>query len=345
MLGNPFEGHTTYDMPSETGEPIRLTGVISVAFSPDGKYIASGAHDRTVKVWDAENGKLSTSFEGHGHFVTSVSYSPDGKFIVSGSYDMTLRIWDVENRKAVGEPLQGHTHFVTSVALSPHGKCIASASCDGTVRLWNMETRKLVCEPLEGHTQFVQSVAYSPNGRIIVSGSYDTTIRLWDAETGTALRKFVGHTRCVSSVAFSPNGKYVVSGSWDRTIRLWEVELQCRESDPKTILGSVGSERPCDWGLTEVTSHSLYTIDINHRGPQSLIKKEPSSSHDWTVQHGWVSCNSNLLLWLPRSHRIGFWLPHTRLVISRKQTLVSYESFVHGEEWTDCYDLPHVNVG
>ena len=162
----------------------------SVAYSPDGRYIISGSHDRTIRIWDAETGTaVGEPLEGHTDRVNSVAFSPDGRYIISGSDDRTIRTWDAETGAAVGQPLEGHTAQVTSVAYSPDGRCITSGSFDHTIRIWDAEAVAAAGLPIEGRVDSVHSVAYSPDGRQITSGSYDQTIRVWDAETGAPVGK------------------------------------------------------------------------------------------------------------------------------------------------------------
>ena len=157
-----FRGHT--DM------------VGSVSWSPDGKQIASGSSDKSVRIWDAATGKQLTELAGHNDTVYSVSWSPDGKRIVSGSKDNTVRIWDAVTGKQLTE-LIGHTDIVRSVSWSPDGKRIASGGND-TVRIWDAVTGKQLTE-LAGHERFVYSVSWSPDGKRIASGSFDNTVRVW----------------------------------------------------------------------------------------------------------------------------------------------------------------------
>ncbi|KJA17515.1 hypothetical protein HYPSUDRAFT_124978, partial [Hypholoma sublateritium FD-334 SS-4] len=213
------------------------SNVTSVALSTDGRQIASGSSDKTVRIWDLETGKqVGEPFRGHTDYVYlqySVAFSPDGRRVVSGSGDETLRIWDLETGKQIGEPWKGHTSLVMSVAFSPDGKCVVSGSWDNTVRIWNSETGTQVGEPLQGHTFWVMSVAFSPDGKRIASGSMDDTVQVWDSETGTQVGEpLQGHTRLVFSAAFSPDGKHIASGSRDVTVRIWDSETGKQVGEP-----------------------------------------------------------------------------------------------------------------
>jgi len=195
--------------------------VLSVAFSPDGKRLATGSHDRTAKLWDAATGQELTTLKGHGITVTSVAFSPDGKRLATGSLDRTARLWDA----ATGQELiilKGHGDSVLSVAFSPDGKRLATGSADRTVRLWDAATGRELAT-FKGHEDRVPSVAFSPDGKRLATGSRDRTVRLWDVATGRELATLKGHAEGVLSASFSPDGKRLATGSWDHTIKLWDV--------------------------------------------------------------------------------------------------------------------------
>ena len=217
------------------GEPLEHTAVYSVAFSHDGKKIASGG-DNTIRIWDAETGRqIGQPFTGHTDVVKYVAFSLNDKKIVSGSMDKTIRIWDAETGRRIGDPIIGHTAWVEFVAFSSGDKKIVSSSDDATIRIWDAETGLQIGEPLTGHTGWVESVAVSSGDKKIVSGSNDDAIRIWDAETGLQIGEpLTGHDFGVESVAFSPDGKKIVSGSWDKTIRIWDTETGRQIGEPLT---------------------------------------------------------------------------------------------------------------
>ncbi|MBW4462568.1 MAG: hypothetical protein KME47_20375 [Nodosilinea sp. WJT8-NPBG4] len=230
--------------------------VFSLAFSPDGRFLASGCEDHQIRVWDVRTQTLFHSLVGHTDEVRSVAFSPQGYLrgglslsdsrsgsfqnrsashsLASGSYDGTLRLWDVASgdsiAMAAGSP-------VWSIAFSPDGQTLASGHHNGSIGIWDVVTQTRVRSPqpdptglaIQGH-QAVRSVAFSPDGRTLASGGDNQILRLWNWQTGQIDWAVKGHSSWISNVAFSPvggtsteeNGYILASASEDQSVRLWD---------------------------------------------------------------------------------------------------------------------------
>jgi len=228
---NPFRDETLIS--TFTGHSV---WVRSVAIGPDGKTLASGSFDDTIKLWNLETRQEIATLTGHSDWVLSVTISPDDQTLVSGSADGTIKLWNLETRQEI-VTLTGHSGNVLSVAFSPNGKTLASGSADDTIKLWNLETRQEIVT-LPGHSNSVDSVAISPDGKTLASGSADDTIKLWNLETGQEIATLTGHSDWVLSVAFSPDSKILASGSLDDTIKLWNLETR---QEIATLTGHSGN--------------------------------------------------------------------------------------------------------
>ncbi|WP_217357020.1 pentapeptide repeat-containing protein [Dolichospermum sp. UHCC 0299] len=199
-----------------------LGSVYSVAFSPDGKYLATGDSDGRVQIWNAVTGRELLTLVGHSHFVVSLAWSGDGLTLASGSYDTTVKLWDVQSGDCV-RTLEGHSSVVNSVAWSGDSLTLASGSYDNTVKLWNVQSGECV-RTLEGHSSVVNSVAWSGDSLTLASGSHDNTVKLWDVQSGDCVQTLEGHSDSVRSVAWSGDGLTLASGSNDNTVKLWDVQ-------------------------------------------------------------------------------------------------------------------------
>ena len=235
--------------------------IYSLDFSRDGRTIASGSGDRTVRLWDIETGQ-NTSVLSIEDGVTTVAISPDKQFVAAGSLDKSVRVWDM--RGYLAERLEGpdgHKDSVYSVAFSPDGRNLVSGSLDKTIKMWELSAprgipssappkggrciktfeghrvRFHICIPLSIHLRrlltayhlsqdFVLSVALTPDSQWVLSGSKDRGVQFWDPRTGHTQLMLQGHKNSVISVApspvTSPNGVgYFATGSGDMRARIW----------------------------------------------------------------------------------------------------------------------------
>ena len=207
-----------------------IDGAYSLAFSPNGKILASGSRDGMITLWDVARKREIFTVEAYTRLdkwtnttVLSLAFPPDGKILASGSYDRMIKLWDVAtgtNIASIRE--EGLAPYIYSVAFSPDGKILASGRGNGpgNVKLWDVATKRNIA--FFDHILEVYSVAFSPDGRVIASGSRDGMVTLRDVATGAHIAG-LPHTSDVWSVAFSPDGMTLASGTGDGAVELWEV--------------------------------------------------------------------------------------------------------------------------
>ena len=204
----------------------------ALAFSPDGRLLASAAGPNAVTLWDATTAEpVGEPLAGHTDAVSSVAFG--GDVLVSGSLDDTVRLWAPRAGDPLGTTLRGHQDSVTSVAFDPAGGLLASGGFDTTIRLWDPATGAPVGSPLVGHTDAVSALSFDPKafdpkasdpkGGRLASAGLDGSIRLWDTARGVPLgAPLLGHAGAVDDVEFSPDGVLLASAGDDATVRLWD---------------------------------------------------------------------------------------------------------------------------
>jgi WD40 repeat protein/serine/threonine protein kinase len=208
--------------------------VFSMAFSPDGKYVASASDDCTVKIWNAATGQVLHTLPGSndviGPFI-SVVFSPDSRFLASAATPPTrVKLWETATGQEIRTFAEAN-HSVKCLVFSPDGKCLAGAiPTDHAVWTWDVETGEKMLH-LEGHTDNVFCVTFSPDGRLLASGSKDQTVRVWDAASGREVFAPLEHAFGVNWVTFSADGKQLATASapswWlrgdDGEVKIWDV--------------------------------------------------------------------------------------------------------------------------
>lgn len=201
----------------------------SLAYSPNGQWLASGGWERSIHLWNTETGTLDQTFEGHQGNVNTLAFSPDGTLLASASDDLTVRLWDVESGQQTAT--FEHEDRVTSLVFSPDETSLITGSRDELVRLWEVETQE-VMQTFEGHENWVLSVDISSDGEQIISGSADGTIRVWNVDNGESVVIMPDGPEneiiSVNSVQFSPDHQLIAAGLSDQSVRVWDTETQER---------------------------------------------------------------------------------------------------------------------
>ncbi|MGV8124874.1 MAG: protein kinase [Candidatus Xenobiia bacterium LiM19] len=237
--------------------------VRAVAFSPDGRFLASGSEDRTVRIWEIPEGREAHRLTEHDDWVFALSFSPDGRYLAVACHDRKIILWETATWKEIHRFTE--RQGALCISFSADGSSLAAGFRDRTVIVWDFpscsERHILHCpgssvlalsfsshgnllatshsvDPeivlwtipgyrqtlqLKGHLDSVRAVAFSKDGRLLGSGSTDLTVRLWEAGTGKEKMSLQGHRGPVHSVAFSPDSSIIASSSQDKTIRFWEV--------------------------------------------------------------------------------------------------------------------------
>ena len=199
------------------------TQVLTTAFSPDDKYLATGCMDNAeVILWDAQSGRRLKPFKGHHGTVWSLAFSPDGKTLATSSDDSVAKLWDVKSGEEMAT-LRGHGLLVTTVDFAPDGATLATGSFDKQVKLWPT-TPQQYDEALKGDHNWIRALAYAPDGKRLATASDDSIAKLWDVNRHHEVQAFKGHTAKINCLKYSSDGKLIATGSDDETVKIWDAQ-------------------------------------------------------------------------------------------------------------------------
>ncbi|MCU0511860.1 MAG: TIR domain-containing protein [Anaerolineae bacterium] len=276
----------------------------SVAFSPEGTWLAAGTNSGTLALWQVRDFTLTAALPGaHSGFIRALAFSPDGLWLASGASDSSIQLWATATGTRV-RTLTGHRSGISGLAFSRDASRVLSGSTDTTLILWDAASGASL-QQFDGHNGPVQAVALNDDGTQALSGGGfpDNTVRVWETATGRELRRFGGHDQGINGVAFVPGSHDIVSGSADGTVRVWDVDssIELRRvaitsergrairiktlalaADGNTIL----------LGVNDTPDNTLRLIQIIPQTPDLLA---------WVAQNRFVrplNCNERLLFGL-----------------------------------------------
>jgi WD40 repeat protein len=240
----------------------------AVAFSPDGKNLATGSLDNGVlSVWKVATHRRVALYKNENDKIGAVAFSPDGRWLVAGyAISGKIRLLKAPFQHTVDLDLLAPAGAIYSTAFSPDSRTLAVGRQNGKTEIWDILSRRRT-NVLRKHTNNVNGLAFSPDGKYLATGSWDNTVGLWDTATWKMVKRFIGHTNQVTSVAFSPGGKLLASGGNDQ-VKLWDPAN--REENPRRAIEFNG-DLYYPINLTFSAGSNLLECELNRKTKELVL--------------------------------------------------------------------------
>jgi WD40 repeat protein/serine/threonine protein kinase len=300
QLLKTLSGH----QPTARAGSLHPGGIVDIAFSADGKWLATGGADGTVRLWNVDTGEQELVLAGHTNEIF-IAFNPDGTHLATAGYDGWVKVWDISTEQAAVQPqlLINHELPARSLAFNPDGTRLAVASQDGTARIWDAVSGRTLLV-LVGHAGLIDDLVFSPDGERLITSSEDQTVKVWDLTTsrewftangdlpnfspdgqhlaiaadgilildsisGNELSTLpIYHAPFIFHLAYSPDGDRIATASWDGTAKVWDA------INGQELLTLVGH------------TNRIYEVNFSPDGTQLLTASEDQTAKVWDATSG-----------------------------------------------------------
>ncbi|MGK7958133.1 MAG: CHAT domain-containing protein [Crocosphaera sp.] len=304
QLNKKTQSNSKFTIKLVANPQITASGEIwSLAFSPDGKFIASGNNHGTIELFNRQTGDITKILSEHPNVIRSLVFIPQTNQLISGDGDGNIKVWTQKNSN-FKKQLQGHSGSIWDLVISPDGETLVSCSQDESVRIWNLKTGE-VNAILFSHETVVYALAFSPDGQFFASAGKDKIIKIWNLKDRKLFNSFAGHEDAVRSIAISPNGQYLVSGSWDKTVKVWNLEngkLMTTFTGHKDRVVTIAISQDSQFVFSGSIDNTIKVWSINNGNLITTL-----SHHDNWILALAVSQKENLLVSSGKDQKIKLW--------------------------------------
>jgi len=328
-----------FDLRGHAGLAVALTN------SPDGRYVASGGQDSTIKIWEAKTGALLRSWKAHADVVSALAFSPEGNVLISSSPDRMIKLWDPSQGRLV-KSFVDTSAALFSVAISNDANFIAASGTDNFIKLWRSQTGERSFFPSE-HTDWISALCLSGNGNLLASASYDGTVKLWDFKTARLQKSLTGRLKRVNAVDLSKDEQTLACGGSGGIVEIWKFpDLQ----EGRTLPAGAGEILTLDfssnnkWLAAGATSGEIYLWETTTLAALPKLQVDAGSVTRLLFTGGqqsllWAGTKGNIKVWRLRENG-----PPTIAVHAPSQGVTLDNTFTLDATITDDWGVDSVIV-